>query len=261
MRQPLGQNFLVNKQIAAQIVEAAELSPEDTVVEIGPGRGVLTSLIAPQVKELVAVELDRKLAAELQQKFADSPTVRIVNENFLSYTLPAAPRPLKFIANLPYYVSTAILEKILPGSNWQLAVVMVQKEVGERITAPCGGREYGYFSLFCQYFSTPEIVLKVGPGNFAPPPNVDSVVVRLINKFPPPPDEALFPVIKHAFQQRRKTILNSLSNTFQCPKETVLSALKEAGIEPSLRPEKLTLSCYERLTTYLKNGIIYRNKA
>lgn len=247
MRQPFGQNFLVDQNIAHKIVAAADLRPDDTVIEIGPGKGVLTTLIAPLVKSLTAVEIDRDLAPALQQKFKDLPHVRVVNEDFLKYAMPPAAGPLKYISNLPYNVSTAIIEKILPGRDWSSAVFMVQKEVGERIAAVPSTGEYGSFTVFCRYYCRVETVTKVPPGCFAPPPKVDSVVLKLTNLLPKPIAPGFFDFVRAAFGQRRKTIHNSLANNLNLSKETVGIALATAGIDPRSRPETISLERYQTL--------------
>lgn len=254
MRQRLGQNFLINAGVADHIVSAAELSAQDTVLEIGPGKGVLTERIAPRAKTLIAVELDPVLASFLSSRFANSGNVRVLRADFLDYPVETLPAPFKAIANLPYYVSTAILEKLLPSPGWTLAVVMVQKEVGERIKAAHSTKEYGYFSIFCQYFARVSTVAAVHPGSFFPPPKVDSIVLKFENLRPPPPENGFFSFIKHAFQQRRKTVLNSLSSALDIPKPTVLTTLEASGIAPDLRPENLTFEDYLRLFKTMRPG-------
>lgn len=251
MRQPFGQNFLVDQNIAHKIVAAADLHPDDTVIEIGPGKGVLTSLIAPQVKSLYAIEIDRNFAPALANQFRASPHVRIINEDFMKFAVPCsllpAARSLKYISNLPYNVSTAIIEKILPGRDWTSAVFMVQKEVGERIAASPSTGEYGSFTVFCRYYCRVETILNVPPGCFAPPPKVDSVVLRLTNLLPKPAPAGLFDFVRAAFGQRRKTIHNSLANNLNLSKETVGIALATAGIDPRSRPETISLESYQTL--------------
>ncbi|MHB9154756.1 MAG: 16S rRNA (adenine(1518)-N(6)/adenine(1519)-N(6))-dimethyltransferase RsmA [Endomicrobiales bacterium] len=252
MRQRFGQNFLINKHVAEAIVAAAALAPGDTVLEIGPGKGVLTGLIAPRVRALDAVELDRSLAAALAERFKAQSQVRIICQDFLAFALDSLPCPVKVIANLPYYMSTAIIEKLLPHPCWSIAVFMVQKEVGDRIKAAVSTREYGYYSLMCQYFAHIEPVMRVNPGSFFPRPKVDSVVLRFVNKGSPPPPQGLFVFIQHAFQQRRKTVLNSLSGSLKLPKEKAHAALCASGIEPALRPENLSFDDFQRLFSTLQ---------
>ncbi|MCX5782286.1 MAG: 16S rRNA (adenine(1518)-N(6)/adenine(1519)-N(6))-dimethyltransferase RsmA [Elusimicrobia bacterium] len=251
MRRKFGQNFLVDKNIARKIVDSAELSLNDTVIEIGPGKGILTEVIAPRVKELIAVEIDRKLSENLKTKYSSYPNTKIINENFLSFALPKGAH-FKIVANLPYNIATAILQKILPSPFWDTAVVMVQKEVGERIAAKPGGKIYGAFSIFCQYFAQIKILFKVGPKCFLPSPRVDSVVLSLSNIFPKNINSGLFRLVNLCFQQRRKIILNSLSNGFDIRKEEILKILQEINIDPNIRPEYLDLKSFEGLTYAFK---------
>jgi 16S rRNA (adenine1518-N6/adenine1519-N6)-dimethyltransferase len=256
MRQKFGQNFLINKEIAKTIVMAARPAPDDTVIEIGPGKGILTEILAPLVKELTCVELDPALAAKLTARFAGRANVHIVQQDFLHFPLESVPGPLKFISNLPYNMATPIIAKILPEPRWQLAVFMVQQEVAERIAAPCDTNDYSYFSLFCQYYAEISRVLKVGPGAFFPRPRVDSGVLLLKNRLPPPPDPDIFKLIKGVFQHRRKTILNGLSLAYQRPKEAFLPVLAQAQIDPMTRPQRLGFEQFQLLTSIVKKDII-----
>ena len=256
MRQPFGQNFLVDRNIAQKIVEAGGVSSSDTVLEIGPGKGILTDYLSETAGKLVAVEIDRALAADLSVRYAEKENVSIVNTDFLHYAIPE--EPFKVVANLPYSVSTAVIEKILPGTGWQSAVVMVQKEVGERIAAVRGTKAYGSFSLLCQYYADVKKLFTVGPRCFFPRPKVDSVVLCMKNRRPPEPCAELFPLIRLAFQQRRKTVGNALSSALDCPKQEVLSALSASGIDPMARPETLALRDYQALTYSLKKYILFK---
>ena len=244
--------------MAAAIVAAAEPCDQDTIIEIGPGHGILTGSLAEKAGRVIAVEIDKSIAEELRQKFAGAGNVTVVQADFMQFPLPPEPCPssLKFVSNLPYYIATAILQKILPLSCWQSAVVMVQLEVAQRIASGAGTREYGYMSLFCQYFSDVKLLFKVSPGSFSPPPKVTSAILKFENRHPVPPPAQLFALIKRAFHQRRKTILNSISNNTEAPKEAVLEALATVGINPKSRPEELTLESYLRLTSILGKYII-----
>lgn len=246
MRQMFGQNFLTDINIAKKIVMSAELSLEDSVLEIGPGKGILTSIIAPQVKDLSVIEIDKNLALNLQANKTYS-SVKIINCDFLKYNFEEIEGKIKLISNLPYNVSTAIIEKILPNHNWTTAVFMVQKEVGDRIKAKVASSDYGSFSLFCQYYAEVEQILKVGPGCFFPKPKVDSIVLKMKNKFCEKIDDRLVQFIRKTFQQKRKTILNSFSNALNCQKDAVLAVLNKAGINPMLRPGNLTFEMYKDL--------------
>jgi len=256
MRQRFGQNFLINREIAKNIVLAAKPCPEDTIIEIGPGKGVLTEIIAPLVKELIAVELDPKLSEKLKIRFSSRPNVRIVGGDFIDFPLSTVPKNAKYVSNLPYNMATPIIAKILPEPWWHSAVFMVQQEVAKRIAAPRGASEYGYFSLFCQYYAEVKLIIKVGPAAFFPRPKVDSAVLLLKNRRAPAPDPLVFTLIKGAFQHRRKTILNSLSRALDCPKEAITPALAEAQIDPFTRPQELSFEQFQSLTSIVKKDII-----
>jgi 16S rRNA (adenine1518-N6/adenine1519-N6)-dimethyltransferase len=254
MRQPFGQNFLNDKKIAARIVESAGITADDTVIEVGPGKGVLTDLIAPLAKHLLAIELDRELAIPLQSRFKNKLNVEILNADFLRLEHPALQGgdiPV-YISNLPYNCSTAIIEKILTAGRWKTAVFMVQKEVADRITAPHATSAYGAYSVLCQYFASIEILFKVPPTCFQPAPKVDSAVIRFTNKNAPPPDKNLFPLIRACFQHKRKTIANSLERSTGLAKPEITRALESAGIPPTHRAQQLPLESFLSLTKILE---------
>ena len=252
MRQPKGQNFLIDKEIAHKIVDAAQLDSSDNVIEIGPGRGALTDYIARQAKTLTLIEIDEKLASNLSIKYKNHPNINVVSADFLDFEIPGSLDKVKFIANLPYCAATKIIEKVIPYTNWNKAIFMVQKEVGKRIVSEKDRKTYGFFSVFCQYYVNCKIILTCPPSAFFPKPQVDSVVLELTNKYPPVPDESLFKLVKHAFAQKRKTILNSLTNSIGCEKPLVAEVLEKAGIDPSLRPENLSLDSFINLTLIAK---------
>jgi len=256
MRQKHGQNFLTDNNIVHNIVKAASLTKEDEVLEIGPGKGALTKVIAPLVKHLTAVEIDKILADQLKYyfDFHKSDNVAIINEDFLQASpqaLPVFTSPLKIISNLPYNVGTAIIQKILPLPNWTTCVFMLQKEVIERLAAKPGGKEYGYISVFTQYYADAQILFDVSPRCFSPEPKVMSSVIKLTNKNAAAPYEQFFSFIKHAFSQRRKTILNSLNSFTDLDKPSAEKILRAAGIDPMLRPDKLSIKDFEEIVTSL----------
>ncbi|MEI8217448.1 MAG: 16S rRNA (adenine(1518)-N(6)/adenine(1519)-N(6))-dimethyltransferase RsmA [Elusimicrobiota bacterium] len=254
MRQPFGQNFLSDKRIALRILAAAGITPTDTVIEIGPGKGILTDLLAPAAARLVAVEIDRDLAGTLNRRFVHAPQVAILNADFLQLdntALGDCSDPV-YVSNLPYNVSTAIIEKILTAGRWKSAVFMVQKEVADRITAAHGTSAYGAYSVFCQYFADIELLFKVPPSCFLPPPKVDSAVIRFTNKHAPEPDKHLFPVVRYCFQHKRKMIANSLERSTGIAKEEILRCLEIAGIPPTSRAQQLPLECFLSLTKILE---------
>lgn len=253
MSKKLGQNFLIDARIVQGIVDAAEVKPGDRVLEIGPGIGTLTQGLAEAGADVTAVELDKKLPAVLKETLKAYDNVRIVPGDILKVNIPEimGEAPFKVAANLPYYITTpilmALLERHLPITHM---VTMVQKEVAERMTAKPGSRIYGALSVAVQYYTEPEIVLDVPPRSFIPAPEVMSVVVSCrVRKEPAVAvrDEKLFfRVVKAAFGQRRKTLMNALKGGgFQ--KETVRDALEQSGIDPTRRGETLTLEEFGRL--------------
>lgn len=248
MSKKLGQNFLIDARIVQGIVDAAEIQPGDRVLEIGPGIGTLTQGLAEAGADVTAVELDKKLPAVLKETLKAYDNVRIVPGDILKVNIPEimGEGPFKVAANLPYYITTPILmtllERHLPITQM---VTMVQKEVAERMTARPGSRIYGALSVAVQYYTEPEIVLDVPPRSFIPAPEVMSVVVSCrVRKEPAVKvsDEKLFfRVVKAAFGQRRKTLMNALKGG-GFPKEAVRDALETSGIDPTRRGETLTLA-------------------
>lgn len=253
MSKKLGQNFLIDARIVQGIVEAAEIEPGDRVLEIGPGIGTLTQGLAEAGADVTAVELDKKLPAVLKETLKAYDNVRIVRGDILKVNIPEimGEAPFKVAANLPYYITTPILmtllERRLPITHM---VTMVQKEVAERMTAKPGSRIYGALSVAVQYYTEPEIVLDVPPRSFIPAPEVMSVVVSCrVRKEPAVAvqDEKLFfRVVKAAFGQRRKTLMNALKGG-GFSKEAVRDALEQSGIDPTRRGETLTLEEFGRL--------------
>ena len=253
MSKKLGQNFLIDARIVQGIVDAAEIKPGDRVLEIGPGIGTLTQGLAEAGAEVTAVELDKKLPAVLKETLKAYDNVRIVPGDILKVNIPEimGEAPFKVAANLPYYITTPILmtllERRLPITHM---VTMVQKEVAERMTAKPGSRIYGALSVAVQYYTEPEIVLDVPPRSFIPAPEVMSVVVSCrVRKEPAVAvqDEKLFfRVVKAAFGQRRKTLMNALKGG-GFSKEAVRDALEQSGIDPTRRGETLTLEEFGRL--------------
>ena len=253
MSKKLGQNFLIDARIVQGIVDAAEVKPGDRVLEIGPGIGTLTQGLAEAGADVTAVELDKKLPTVLKETLKAYDNVRIVPGDILKVNIPEimGEAPFKVAANLPYYITTpilmALLERHLPITHM---VTMVQKEVAERMTAKPGSRIYGALSVAVQYYTEPEIVLDVPPRSFIPAPEVMSVVVSCrVRKEPAVAvqDEKLFfRVVKAAFGQRRKTLMNALKGV-GFSKEAVRDALEQSGIDPTRRGETLTLEEFGRL--------------
>jgi 16S rRNA (adenine1518-N6/adenine1519-N6)-dimethyltransferase len=257
MSKKLGQNFLIDENIVDGIVRAANISPGETVLEIGPGIGTLTQGLAEAGAKVVAVELDSRLIEVLTKTLAGYDNVRIVHGDILKVNIAeevAAPR-FKVVANLPYYITTPIimglLEQRLPVDT---LVTMIQKEVAERMVASPGGKEYGALSVAVQYFTEPQIMFAVPPHSFIPAPAVDSAVIRCVVRDQPAVavgDERLFfRVVKAAFSQRRKTLNNALK-TMGIASERIQQALAEAQIDGGRRGETLSLGEFAAIANAL----------
>lgn len=252
-RPRLSQHFLHDRHVIQTILRAAELDFDDTVLEIGPGRGILTERLAAEAKKLVAVELDRTLAAQLQARFRD-PRVQILQNDFLKCDLDtlfpeATPEhPIKILGNLPYAITSPIFEKFLPWSGWSSGVFLIQREVGDRILAQAGSKTFGILSLAVQLFAEPKKVGLVKPGSFRPPPNVMSMILRLQRRTALPLGAesipAFFDLAHAAFAHRRKTLANSLALFTQAPKARVEAWLSQHAIAPQRRAETLALADY-----------------
>ena len=259
-----GQNFLIDGHVLDKIIAAAEVTKEDCVVEIGPGIGTLTQYLAEAAREVVSIEIDKMLIPILQETLADYSNVTIINQDVLKVDLEQVVRehnggrPVKIVANLPYYITTPIImtlfESHLPISS---VTVMVQKEVAQRMQAGPGTKDYGALSLAVQYYARAELVANVPPNCFMPRPGVGSAVIRL-TKYQTPPvqvsdETAMFRIIRASFNQRRKTLVNGLNNSPQVPgtKEEILAALKDMGLPETVRGETLTLEQFARLTDLL----------
>ena len=257
----LGQNFLIDENVVRQIVEAAELSEADTVLEVGPGIGTLTQGLAESKAQVVAVELDTRLLPVLATTLEGYDNVRVVHGDILKVNIMeevGAPE-FKVCANLPYYITTpiifALLEKRLP---MERLVAMVQKEVAERMAAQPGGKEYGALSVAIQYYTEPEIAFIVPPTSFIPAPAVDSAVIVCKRRAKPPVevcDEALFfRVVKAAFSLRRKMLSNSLKN-MGIKGEPVAKWLELAGVVGKRRAETLSLEDFAKLTNSFNEAV------
>jgi 16S rRNA (adenine1518-N6/adenine1519-N6)-dimethyltransferase len=249
----LGQNFLVDSRIQQKIVDSCFLKADDTVIEIGPGQAALTSKVLPLVKSLIVVEKDRELAALLKEKYRE-PQLEVVQGDFLKWDMTPLSNDLVVIGNIPYYISTPIIEKLLAHKDKiRRAYLTVQLEFGQRLAAQAGSKDYGSLSCFVQYYADVKVLFKISAGSFHPKPKVDSCFISLTIK--PKPEvkaqyeERLFKMIQTAFMQRRKTITNALKG-FAGGIDWA-SMLKELSIDPQARPEDLTLLNYISISNKL----------
>lgn len=252
----LGQNFLLDSDVLDKIADAADIT--DGVLEIGAGFGVLTRKLAETAKKVVSVEIDKSLIPVLQYTLQDFDNVKIIEGDFLKLDAKALIKEefgggkISIAANLPYYITTPIITGIIESKlPVKTIVVMVQKEVAERIVAKVGTKDYGAISVLCNFYTKPEIVEIVPAGSFYPAPKVDSAVLRMEVLDKPPvlveSETQFFKVVKSAFLHRRKTLLNCLSSGFGIEKPALSEMLKELGIEPSVRGERLGLSEFAKI--------------
>lgn len=257
----LGQNFLIDGNIVRKIADAAEISEDDNVLEIGPGVGTLTEELALRAKKVLAVEIDEKLR-DLHKETLDIENVKVVYGDFLDLDLKKftqeefGDEAFKVVANLPYYVTTPIIEKlILANVNLISITVMVQKEVAKRLAAEPGNKDYGSLSVFINYYTDCKYKFQVPSSVFMPKPNVDSAVVNLkMIKREEVDTDFLFKVVRAAFTTRRKTILNSLSNSkLNYTKDEIKRALELSGIDESRRAETLRLEEFIVLSVNFKS--------
>ena len=259
-----GQNFLIDEGIVSKIVREAGITSDDFVLEIGPGIGTMTQLLCENAREVAAVEIDERLIPILGDTLSGYDNVTVINRDILKVDIGAlaaeknAGRPIKVVANLPYYITTPIIMGLFEShAPIDSITVMVQKEVADRIRTGPGSKDYGALSLAVQYYAKPEVVLNVPPECFMPRPSVGSSVIRLIKHQNPPvcvKDEALmFRIIRASFNQRRKTLLNGLKNSadLDFSKEQLESAIDKMGLSPTVRGETLTLEQFARLSDIL----------
>lgn len=254
----LGQNFLINEKIINDIVEKAEVTNEDVVIEIGPGLGSLTKELVSNAKKVIAIELDSNMVDILKSRFGLYDNFEIIYDDVLKVDLKALISnydSVKVVANLPYYITTPIIMKLLEERlNIKSITVMVQKEVGERLCATHEDREYGAITLGVLYYAKPQIIIDVPKENFLPAPEVDSCVIKLDMLDKPRvevKDEKLFfRMIKGAFSQRRKTISNSLTCIGKS-KEEIICILEKLGIDEKLRAENLSIEQYASIANMI----------
>jgi len=243
-RKNLGQHFLVDPKVVERIIAAAKLTKDDLVIEIGSGLGVVTAEIAAEANHLIAIEIDKELVEMSKHVLKDTPNITFVAQDILKVDFAelALGRKYKVVGNLPYNITAPIVEKILTAAEKpELAVIMVQKEVAERMAAVPGTKKYGSFSIFTQYYAKATLLSLVSKSSFHPWPNVSSAVVSLVPHpsplFPGIDEKRFFDIVHAAFQQRRKKLRNSLAEF----------KLDDSGIDLNRRPEELTLEDFARL--------------
>ncbi len=254
-KKSLGQHFLQDPYYLKKITDAARIGPEDQVLEIGPGRGHLTRELATKAKKVIAIEFDDRLIPLLRKEFSETTKIEIVHADALVYPYAALAGQWKIVANLPYYISTPIIQKLLQfRDKFTTLTLMLQKEVAQRIAAPPGGKEYGFLSVLVQFSTVPRIEFMVPPGAFIPRPEVDSAVVTLTvrKNFPVHVrDEAfLMRVVKAAFSQRRKTLKNALKQ-LEVPRERMQNVFAATGIDLGRRAETLSIEDFGALADSL----------
>ena len=259
-----GQNFLIDTRVLEKIISSAGVSKDDCVLEIGPGIGTMTQYLAENARQVVAVEIDKNLIPILGETLAAYDNVTVINEDILKVDIKEIAekyndgRPIKVVANLPYYITTPIImglfESGVPIDN---ITVMVQKEVADRMQEGPGSKDYGALSLAVQYYAEPEIVAIVPPNCFIPRPNVGSAVIRLTRHKEMPVKvndvEHMFRIIRASFNQRRKTLQNGLNNSPEIPytKEKILAAIEQMGLPATVRGEALSLEQFAQLSDIL----------
>ena len=263
-KKQFGQNFLVDLHVLGKILRAAEIGSEDVCLEIGPGIGSLTQLMGEAAKRVISVEIDNRLIPLLEENLAAYDNIEIVNSDFMALDLPsffeekAIDRPVKVVANLPYYITTPIIMGLFEsGVPLDSITVMVQEEVAKRMQAKPGTKDYGALSLAVQYYAEPTIAAYVPQNCFIPRPGVGSAVIHLKRRRELPvetkDEKLMFKLIRAAFGQRRKTLVNSVSGSpeLTVSKDQILAALAKAGISEKIRGEALSLADFAKLADTL----------
>jgi 16S rRNA (adenine1518-N6/adenine1519-N6)-dimethyltransferase len=249
------QHFLINSHAVERIVHSMELTQQDNVFEIGPGRGVLTALLIPQAHHVTAVEVDADLVGFLKTRFSYAKNFELVNNDILKFDLNGLPNPpYKVVGNLPYNLTSPILRKLSDWTGWTDALIMVQKEVGDRLTARVRDESYGALTVGMNLTCELKPLFELVPTSFKPPPRVHSSVLKLVRRQKPLIDNisGAQRVIQAAFQQRRKTILNSLSHGLKLEKDIVSKILAETKIPETTRPEQIDVPLFVELTKALQ---------
>ncbi len=252
MKKRFGQHFLFDPNILKKILKCSKLHPDDSVVEIGPGPGTLTKLLSEHAKNVIAIEIDKRLFDKLKKTFTTIKNVELIRADALKFPYDSIKDRFKVVANIPYYITTPLLFRLLEYKDKIPSMtLLLQKEVARRITAVPGNKEYGVLSISMQLHTKPTFEFAVSRKAFSPPPEIDSAVVHFEILSQPvikENDQAFFlKVVKTAFTQRRKTILNSLKSF-----NGIREALRKADIDPQLRPENLSIKDFVKLTEVLK---------
>lgn len=262
-----GQNFLIDTHVLDKIIDASQITKDDFVLEIGPGIGTMTQYLAEAAREVAAVEIDKSLIPILKDTLKEWDNVTVINDDILKVDIARLAReknqgrPIKVVANLPYYITTPIImglfENHVPLDS---ITIMVQKEVAERMQVGPGTKDYGALSLAVQYYAAPKIVANVPPNCFMPRPKVGSAVIRLDRHLEPPiqvrDEKLMFRLIRAAFNQRRKTLLNALRNSqdLDYSKEQIEQALRDCGLAPNIRGEALNLEQFADLSNFFSDN-------
>lgn len=258
-----GQNFLIDTHVLEKIIAAAGVTEDDCVLEIGPGIGTMTQYLAEHARSVVAVEIDKNLIPILQETLKEYENITVINDDILKVDINKLTeeynggRPIKVVANLPYYITTPIIMGLFEGGvPIDNITVMVQKEVAERMQVGPGSKDYGALSLAVQYYADAYIVANVPPNCFIPRPGVGSAVIRLTRHKEPPVEvddpKLMFKLIRASFNQRRKTLQNGLNNSLELPfaKDEIADAIESLGVTPRIRGEALTLKQFADLSNY-----------
>jgi 16S rRNA (adenine1518-N6/adenine1519-N6)-dimethyltransferase len=259
-----GQNFLIDTHVLDKIIRSAGITKDDFVIEIGPGIGTMTQYLAAAAREVTAIEIDKALIPILEDTLSGYDNVTVLNEDVLKVDIcrlveeKNGGRPVKVVANLPYYITTPIIMGLFENHvPLESITIMVQKEVADRMKTGPGSKDYGALSLAVQYYAEPELIANVPPNCFMPRPRVGSAVIRLVRHAEPPvqveDEEFMFRLIRASFNQRRKTLINGLNNSpdLNVSKESAAQALEDMGLAPGIRGEALTLQQFAELSNRL----------
>jgi 16S rRNA (adenine1518-N6/adenine1519-N6)-dimethyltransferase len=259
VRKSLGQHFLADRKVLERIADAAEIAPTDTVIEIGPGRGALTDFLIERAGRLIAIEYDRALAAKLVERYAGRTNLEMVQADVLTVQFGdlVGGKPYKLLGNVPYYITTPILFQALEPPRPELAIYLVQREVADRLTAEPGSGEYGALTVNVGAVATAEMLFTVPAGAFRPPPKVESAVVRISAKATPlvsrENEEGFRAFVQSVFSMRRKQMQRIIRSVWSLDQGAADDRLAKTGIDPTARPETLTIAQFARLWSLIPN--------